>query len=108
MDPGVYLTPEACLDSLLFGLHEVCSQTMSLTGFIYLCMYLSTRVKCLSRGYSDSPGDEVDKSGLAIFVCGSQQSHAIAIKTIALRVCHFCSSPAVLISKIGRILFRLF
>ena len=53
-----------------------------------------TRVECLSRGYAHSPGDEVDESGSAIFVRGSQQSHATAIKTIALGVCHFCSHPA--------------
>ena len=61
----------------------------------YLCMYFSTRVECLSCGYADSPGDEVDESGLAIFVCGSQQSHATAIKTIALGVSHFCPPPAL-------------
>lgn len=58
-----------------FGLHEVYSQTMSSTDlFIYLfirvCMALSTRVECLSRGYTDSPGDEVDDSVSAIFCVG--------------------------------------
>ena len=52
-------------------------------------MYLSTRVACLSRGYTDSPGDEVDESVSAIFCVGFN-----SLITIALGVCHFCSPPA--------------
>ena len=52
-----------------------------------LFMYLSTRVECLSRGYADSPGDEVDESGSAIFVRGSQQSHATAIRPSKKKRC---------------------
>ena len=52
----------------LSGLHKVYSQIMASTDlficvfiylFVYLFVALSTRVECLSRGYADSPGDEL-------------------------------------------------